>query len=328
MNETISVIITAHGRKKYLKTAVQSVLVQNSSSDTIEIIVVKNFSDPDIDEFLKVNFVKNILTDEKSFGAKLAIGIENASGTILSFLDDDDLFALNKLDFIKKIFTQNRDIVYLHNGTVEIDENTNPFKTVDLSEADLFIVNSNSGNKREWGKSMSIRGDWYVSCITLDGSFAKSISETLRSSSRSLDKIMYLSATGSGRKLAFTQNKLTFYRMHQSLTGIKGSSSEFREKRLIFTRESLEAIHQLVTRKVILSGSIPENIITEKLRANVLLYEKGRRSESIAEMKRLLKIARETGNHESKVLSYLLLIRFFSITIAFKLFRHYQIRNI
>ncbi len=328
MNEKISVIITAHDRKKYLRVAVQSVLDQEHSSDAIEIIVVKNFSDPDIDEFLNVNSVKNILTDEKSFGAKLAAGIDNASGTIMSFLDDDDIFALNKLDFIKKIFTENMDIVYLHNDESEIGENTNPFKNVDLSEADLFIVNSDSNNKKEWGKSMSIRGDWYVSCITLDGSFARSISETLRSSSRSLDKIMYLTATGSGRKLAFTQNKLTFYRMHQSLTGIKGNASEFREKRLIFTRESLEAIHQLVTRKVILPDSIPENIITEKLRTNVLLYEKGRRKESLVHMKRLLKIARESGSHESKVLAYLLLIRFFSITIAFKLFRYYQIRNI
>ena len=88
----ISVVITAHNRQQYLIDAVKSVLNQEIDRNAFEILVVKNFKEERMDNFLSDKGVRLFYTEQKSFGAKLGIGIENAGGEIISFLDDDDTF--------------------------------------------------------------------------------------------------------------------------------------------------------------------------------------------------------------------------------------------
>lgn len=328
MNDTISVIITAHDRKKYLKNAVLSVLNQQIEKTRVQIIVVKNFSDNGIDLFLEENGVMNIYTTEKSFGMKLSIGIDNATGGIITFLDDDDLFALNKLDAIKKIFSENQDTVYVHNGILNIKEDENPVDKAQRIHNNLFTINSETADWELWGQSMTMRGDWYVSCISLNGEFLKHVSHILKASSRSLDKVIYLCAASSGKKMIFTEDKLTFYRKHESLTGIKASPDEFMTRRFQFTVDSIETLKNVAKLLQLSPEFIPYEIIALKLEANKLLYEKNRRRESLLMRRRLLTVARKSGNRESKMLASLHLIRFFSVNLAFRLFRHHQIRDI
>jgi Glycosyltransferases involved in cell wall biogenesis len=327
MNDTISVIITAHDRKKYLKNAVQSVLNQQIEKSHVQIIVVKNFSDNSIDLFLEENGVTNIYTTEKSFGMKLSVGIDNATGGIITFLDDDDLFTLNKLDAIKSIFDEKRDTVYVHNGILNIGEDENPFDKAYVNN-NVFTVNPETADWELWGRSMTMRGDWYVSCISLNGEFAKQISHLLKTAVRSLDKVIYLCAASSGKKMVFTNDKLTFYRKHESLTGIKSSPDEFMARRFQFTVDSIETMKNVEKLLQFSSDFIPYEIITLKLEANKLLYEKGKRRESMIMRRRLLTVARKSNNRESKMLASLHLIRFFSVNLAFRLFRHYQIKDI
>jgi len=61
----ISVIITAHNRRRFLLEAVNSALNQTLPKDEYEIIVVKNFEDERIDKFLEEHYVKNIVTKEE-----------------------------------------------------------------------------------------------------------------------------------------------------------------------------------------------------------------------------------------------------------------------
>lgn len=328
MNDTFSVIITAHDRRKYLKNAVQSVLNQEVEKTRVQIIVVKNFNDNAIDLFLKKNGVMNLYTTEKSFGMKLSIGIDNATGDIIFFLDDDDLFALNKLDAIQRIFDQNKDTVYVHNGISNIAEDENPVDKSQGIHNDIFNINSETADWKPWGRTMAMRGDWYVSCISIKGEFAKGISQILKTSSRSLDKVLYLCAASSGKDMVFTEDNLTFYRKHESLTGIKASPDEFMEKRLQFTVESIQTMERVAELLKLPSDFIPYEIIKLKLEANKLLYEKGRRKESLLMRRRLLAMARKSHNKESKMLASLHLVRFFSVALAFRLFRHYQIRDI
>ena len=59
----VSVIITAYNRKEFLLNAIKSVLNQRLDKKYYEIIVIKNFRDKNIDDFIKDKKIKEILIE-------------------------------------------------------------------------------------------------------------------------------------------------------------------------------------------------------------------------------------------------------------------------
>ncbi len=104
MGSYISVIITSYDRKGYLLNAIKSVINQTLDKKYYEIIVIKNFNNSIIDKFIDKNKIKSILSDYKSLSKKLYLALNIANGNIISFLDDDDLFANNKLEIVYNKF--------------------------------------------------------------------------------------------------------------------------------------------------------------------------------------------------------------------------------
>ncbi|TRM87006.1 hypothetical protein DJ529_09775 [Sulfolobus sp. C3] len=76
-NVAISVIITAHNRRKFLKESITSALNQEFDKDKYEIIVMKNFEDQEIDSFMKEKNVKSLYTEEEKLGIKLKLALKN-----------------------------------------------------------------------------------------------------------------------------------------------------------------------------------------------------------------------------------------------------------
>jgi len=95
---TISVIIPVYNTEKYLAQAIKSVLDQTVQPD--EIIVVDDGStDKSVEvarQFLPK--VKIITQQNKGAGTARNVGIKEASGAYLAFLDADDLWVENKLE--------------------------------------------------------------------------------------------------------------------------------------------------------------------------------------------------------------------------------------
>jgi glycosyltransferase involved in cell wall biosynthesis len=118
----ISVIILSWNRKPYIKRAVDSVLNQTLTPELIEIIVTKNYYDQDIDYFLKVNNVRSIYLPIDEVGTKIADAIDIARGTVICFLDDDDTFKRDKLNYVCDMFTSDNDIGYIHDSVNLIRE--------------------------------------------------------------------------------------------------------------------------------------------------------------------------------------------------------------
>ncbi|MGC8735111.1 MAG: glycosyltransferase family 2 protein, partial [bacterium] len=119
----ISVIITAHNRKEFLKDAINSVLNQTLEKSFYEIIVIKNFEDQEIDNLIEENKIISLkVRDDSLIGEDLALGIERAKGEVISFLDDDDLFMPKKLETVYNYFKKYENLVYLHNSEYFIDE--------------------------------------------------------------------------------------------------------------------------------------------------------------------------------------------------------------
>jgi len=208
----ISVVITAYNRKEFLMDAIKSVINQTLDKKYYEIIVVKNFNDDKIDEYIDKNNIKSILMDA-TMGEFLYKGINESKGNIISFLDDDDLFLNNKLEYVYNLFKNNKDTVYYHNRPIFVDIDNNILK----------IKNINPDFNMS---SISIRND----IINLN---------LLREITLLPDCFMYYSALESNKKVITDNTGFTYYRYHDSIS--RNLSSNI-EERKIFNVNSIKNI--------------------------------------------------------------------------------------
>jgi glycosyltransferase involved in cell wall biosynthesis len=208
----ISVIITAHNRREFLLEAVNSALNQTLPKDEYEIIVVKNFEDERIDRFLEEHNVKNIVMKEEPLGAKIARGVEESKGEVISLLDDDDLWLPQKLEKVKQVF-KDENVMYYHNnrynfyGSLSID-----------SLIDNIKSNKDSGKLlkltiRDMNKSLSPPGN--NSSITVRKKiFSKNALDKIKNVYLAVDALLFYLAYCNNGYFVFDDQILTLRRVH------------------------------------------------------------------------------------------------------------------
>ena len=240
----ISVVITAHDRKQYLLNAVNSILNQTFKRDLFEILVVKNYKDPVIDDYLKDHGIKGVLTEESSFGVKLALGIKASSGDIISFLDDDDSFTPDKLERVFKSFSESTDMNYFHNGIVLMNENGSIKRDKGELEGHgtINILKTPIGNFSELRDLSKYRGDWYMSCISIKRDSFLPFADFIGSISASLDRIFFIISINLPGLIMMDSRRLTQYRLHQSTTGLKSEFSDYCNRKMGFFKRTLNSI--------------------------------------------------------------------------------------
>ena len=120
----VSVIIPTYNRVEFLKLTLESVI--NQTYKLIEIIVVDDGSTNTETADLCSNY-KNIkyIKIENSGGPAQPrnIGIANATGMFLAFLDDDDIWLPNKIEEQVQVLEQHLDYGLVHCHCNVIDEN-------------------------------------------------------------------------------------------------------------------------------------------------------------------------------------------------------------
>ena len=83
MTLKFSIIIPVYNRTDYVKKALDSCLNQEYGKENIEIILVKNFIDIDLEEWLKQRSVLYLNSDKVNLADKLIEGINNSNGDII-----------------------------------------------------------------------------------------------------------------------------------------------------------------------------------------------------------------------------------------------------
>ena len=116
----ISVIATAYRRRQYLYNALLSAKAQTLPKDKYEVIVVKDFEDPQVDSLIKEMGWKSVYSDEEYQGRMYLNGLKEADGDIIAFLDDDDTYMPNKLEYVYNVFSQNPDVGYLQHSFIPV----------------------------------------------------------------------------------------------------------------------------------------------------------------------------------------------------------------
>lgn len=211
----ISVIVSDYSRREYIMGALESVVNQTLSQDYYEVILVKNFSDQDIDKFTMENKIHSVLSKDASLSGKIKEGLSIARGNVICFLDDDDMFYRNKLEYVYNKFKMDEQLGYLHNN----------FSAINVSGKSINYQNSNPDFNMS---SISVRIDTIKNC-------------NLTAVSKSIDTLLYLCALESRASVELDNTVLTYYRVTEnSVTHSFDSFDSFKT----FSTESLEKILQ------------------------------------------------------------------------------------
>ncbi len=121
-----SAIVTAYDRRRYLLRAVESIAAQTVGRDACEIIVVKNFADPAIDDRLAELGVISVHRTERPLGIHLAAALDRVRGEVVAFLNDDDLWEPERLSEARDRFRPDPRLGFLATSYSIIDENDRP----------------------------------------------------------------------------------------------------------------------------------------------------------------------------------------------------------
>tara|TARA_Y100001970_G_scaffold269313_1_gene361596 strand:- start:1729 stop:2625 length:897 start_codon:yes stop_codon:yes gene_type:complete len=147
----VSVIIPTYNREDLLLNAINSVL--NQTYDFFEIIIIDDYSNDETKDLvlsIKDERIKYYRNKQNLYVAQSRnIGIKISSGSIITFLDDDDEMYPTKLFDIIEVFNKNKEInfVYHRAKIMMVNENTyyytNPIKKV--THNNLVIKNCVGG---------------------------------------------------------------------------------------------------------------------------------------------------------------------------------------
>ncbi|AKA74672.1 glycosyltransferase family 2 protein [Saccharolobus solfataricus] len=318
----VSVIITAHDRKRFLPYAINSVAKNMEIfPEEIELIVVKNFYDKRIDDTLKELGAINIFTEDKSLGIKQYLGIKKSSGDIIAFLEDDDMFSKNKLKVLFDVFSK-FNIDFFHNDMIKIDENTlEPFN-VDFNENMIEIVSQNEIINRKIIKKTihKYHPELYNSCIAVSRQLAMSCLDGLKLADINTERFWFLCAVEKKKEIGLTNSKLTLYRLH-SESSSQPHSKRFQEIRMdLFDRyltsylSMLDYFNDLNVKKLIYEMMILH-------RAHKQLYERDKILDKFRTIIDLVKLSVNPSsvyNEYSILTAISLLVSIFNIEVALK----------
>ncbi len=179
----ISVILTAYNRQEFLSDALNS--LNNQTMKDFEVILITNF---DYDYSKYKMKIKHIISSG-NIGEFLYEGINNSSGDIIVFMDDDDLFFNNKLEYVDDIFKNNK-IAYFHNQPI--------------------FINGNKKYKKKFKPP-----DFNMSCISIRRNIVDNYMEDLKELNTAPDTFFYSASLCSGLNVINKRVFLTLYRIHK-----------------------------------------------------------------------------------------------------------------
>ncbi|MFJ6210786.1 glycosyltransferase [Lysinibacillus sp. NPDC092081] len=125
---TVSIILPVYNSELFVQQAIESVLKQTYTQ--IELIIIDDGSTDNTKRILceyESNPKVHIISLEKNSGVSVArnIGIQEAKGEYIAFIDADDLFMPNKVEEQVNVFKQNPSIDFVFNDIMVIDHNNN-----------------------------------------------------------------------------------------------------------------------------------------------------------------------------------------------------------
>ncbi len=254
----------AYNRRNYLKGGVASVLDQTLPRDRFEVLVFKNFDDPEIDAYLSAQGVRNLTSPPSSRPRTLRTVLQEAKGDVLCFMDDDDLFTPDKLAFVEGAFAADPTLGYLHNEFFVIDDEGKPYAHSPFPQVtERVYIPAGDGRTRPLpiraldlgfnSSCVSIRRDWV-------GPYLDSFD---RREAEWSDRILLCTALLSGRAFLADPTRLTRYRYHDSWSNV-----------LHYSLDSLDRIAEMDAQNIavleLIRGLAPGTVMEQWMREDMV----------------------------------------------------------
>jgi glycosyltransferase involved in cell wall biosynthesis len=249
----VSVILTTHDRPQYVREALNSLESQTASGNDFEILIVTDYDLGELEFKRKEIQLKILRVSETQLWYKHRAGIENSSGSYISFMDDDDLFCPRKIERLVSLIGMVPETDMVVNGKLFFynitDENISGQQ---CSFLDTFTFESSEFMNRKLNSFVP----WYnLSSMTIRREIALQGLQLADLLNRDIDSFWYITCLDRSRKIIYDQSELTFYRRHSG--GV--SRSDSRKKVCDYAKLSIEtydlmlsvfkegAAHQLAT---------------------------------------------------------------------------------
>jgi len=283
----ISVIVTAYNRRKYLPFALRSLEAQTLPRDKFEVIVVKNFDDKESDDIISRNGWKDVYNDDPYHGRMVLAGLEESKGDVITFLDDDDMYVNNRLEEIYKAFTSYDRLVYFQNSQTIIDGNGNvlekPPRSKNLVGGSPIVIDVDKLQMlaKKYGMStvditlkIRVGADVNNSSVAVRRRIAESYAQLLKRLPAGIDNFMFVSSLKAGGLMYFTDERLTFYRVHGEnwshyAHAAKGEVNEMYLRRVSARLQSINTCRLMCSR--LLDDDVNGYLCTERINRGSLI---------------------------------------------------------
>lgn len=120
---SISAVVMAHGRREFLRQAVDSARGQSGVTGSYEIVVTKDFADPYVDNLPGLRVLDST---GMGTGEMIADAARQARGDLLAFLDDDDVWEPGKVAQVLSVFEASPRLGYYGHGQSVINDAGQP----------------------------------------------------------------------------------------------------------------------------------------------------------------------------------------------------------
>ena len=240
MKPLISIIVIAHDRRKFLKYALASISNQTTNKELYEVLVVKNFEDDEIDAYSKEHAFKSVITSAASASDKIMVGYNHATGDIIGFLEDDDLYYPNRIERVLNVFQTYKRLWYYHNEHKVIGKNYEQNLTANsesekLTAEGLTIIR-NMPDYITLHHLVRRRVDFNISSICIRKEALKWALSTFGGNFFGTDMYLFFTSTVSHYEIGIDNTKLTKYRVHEEnashVSYAGGNKDVFIEKRI------------------------------------------------------------------------------------------------
>jgi glycosyltransferase involved in cell wall biosynthesis len=219
-------------------------------------------------------------------------GLEESKGDVITFLDDDDMYVNNRLEEIYKAFTSYDRLVYFQNSQTIIDGNGNvlekPPRSKNLVGGSPIVIDVDKlrGLAKKYGMStvditlkIRVGADVNNSSVAVRRHIVESYAQLLKRLPAGIDNFMFVSSLKAGGLMYFTDERLTFYRVHGKnwtyyawtyyAHAAKGEVNEMYLRRVSVRLQSINACRLMCSR--LLDDDVNGYLCTERINRGSLL---------------------------------------------------------
>ena len=215
-----SIVIFDFSRPEFIHKAIDFLRNEISGTDS-EIILIKSYKDIEIEKFLNLNNI--IYTDLVAHNKQsdyINTACKVASGEIIIFMDDDDIFYPGKVKYVSDLFKNNKNLGYYHNNFDTVDESENMtvnrnYKTPEFET--LYIYNNKKSEFFKRAKNLrlmlKVRPDFNSSSIAIRRTILSEYNGEYNFNVRP-DSFIFALALLSSMDIMLDNRVLTHYRIY------------------------------------------------------------------------------------------------------------------